>query len=254
MQQWIENKKAEVTNKASCSWTIASVPGMVSPAPHIIEDDIVQQFRQLELSTSAAHGQAFSRGKWSSEEEAALAIMPPIFTTIDDARLYLELILRRAYHFIAGARRALASKKPTVAVRYSDDEGNPVINEEPTSRETSEMSMDDYYAEQREHAADNKRWDDAFHHLFRHIQKSLSPSHPNSLLAMLLKIRSLSLSIRLAGSTSVSEMVYESTIYVRPNTRSLFPWRHSLVKTRRFSGTADFVSIISSHTSLKWLR
>lgn len=213
MQQWIEdNTTPEVLEERTSGergWSIASVPGISSPAPHIIEDDIVQQFRRLELTSLALNNLNPGRHRrFNRDEEAALSVMPPTFTDIEDARLYLELILGRAYHFMTEARRAWHCKKPIFSVRYSDED-NPAIKEAADLPEPSGLSPDELDEEQQIHAAANKRWDDAFQHLFRHLQKSVSASHPDLLLATLLKIRSLSLSIRLAGATCVSELVYD---------------------------------------------
>lgn len=213
MKEWIEenaqSENLEERNLVDRGWTIAYVPGITSPATHIIEDDIVQQFRRLELTSLALNSSNPSRyGKFESDEEAALHIMPPAFTDIKDARLYFELILRRAYHFIREARRAAHYAKPVLLVSFSDEE-NPIINGTPDSPELSRMTIDDLVEKQQIHSAENRRWDDAFQHLFRHIQKSVSGSHPDRLCATLLKIRSTALSIRLAGTILVSELHYD---------------------------------------------
>lgn len=213
MQEWIENNaKSENLEKGSLverGRTVASVPGILSPTPNIIEDDIVQQFRGLELASLALNNLSPGRHRrFDKDEEAALSVMPPIFTDIKDARLYFELILKRAYHFISEARRSEHYAKPVLLVSFSDEE-NAITKGNPDSSEPVRMTLDELGEEQQKHAAGNKHWDDAFQYLYRHIQKSVSTSHPDILCATLLKIRSAAMSIRLAGATSVSELVYD---------------------------------------------
>ena len=212
MHEWIEeHARSEVLDETKLverGWTIASVPGVLSPRPLVLEDDIIEQFRRLELSSLALNTPNLAqRWKFVREEEMAIRIMPPAFTDLKDARLYSDLILRRAYHFIRRTQRATSHVKPVLSLSYSDEE-HP-ITEDPEPLGLSRLSLEEFGAEQQMHASDNQKWSNAFQHFFRHLNKSLSESHPDLLCATLLRIRSLALRIRLAAAISASEMVYD---------------------------------------------
>lgn len=85
------------------------------------------------------------------------------------------------------------------------------MKEPPDSSDLSRMTLDGLEEEQHIHSAENKSWDDAFQHFFRHTQKpvSVSASHLDLLCATLLQIRLIALSIRLAGVMSISELFYD---------------------------------------------
>ena len=212
MQEWIEeHASSEISDQgrlAERGYTITSVPGLLSPQPLVVEDEIIEQFRRLELSSLMMDtGNLTRKRKFDRDEEAALGIMPPAFQDIKDAGLYFDLILGRAYHFIREAQQVMKHMKPVICVSFSDEE-NPFV-EDSNHSVLAQMSLDDLDEQAQKHAAVNQRWDDAFQHLFRHLNKSLSESHPDLLCATLLRIRSISLSIRLAGATTATEMVYD---------------------------------------------
>ena len=67
--------------------------------------------------------------------------------------------------------------------------------------------IDTIVMEQERHAAENRRWSQAFEHLLRRAIRK--PNDAESLQAFLLKIHSTSLTVRLAGILSSSEVGYD---------------------------------------------
>jgi hypothetical protein len=74
-----------------------------SPAPHIVEDELIEAFARLDLQImiyidpreASIHRTLKNEGTYSVRH------MPDLFTTVDEARKYWELIQRRTSHFIA---------------------------------------------------------------------------------------------------------------------------------------------------------
>jgi len=84
--------------------------GIHSPAPGTVEDEIVQAFARLDIQiltfidvrTVEEHAEMIDEGQETIEK------MPTQFSFLQEARIYLELTLRRAMHFMHVAVRALA--------------------------------------------------------------------------------------------------------------------------------------------------
>ena len=77
--------------------------GFSSPAPDIIEDFLVQTFGRLEIQTMSFLDSRPYECHLILKEEGKETVqqMPTTFISIDQARIYLDLIMRRLMHFIA---------------------------------------------------------------------------------------------------------------------------------------------------------
>jgi hypothetical protein len=75
--------------------------GMSSPSANV-KDELVQQFYRLELQTMAVFDRRPPSTHWFLRDEGAESIrtMPEEFTSVEQARLHLSLIMRRIYHFM----------------------------------------------------------------------------------------------------------------------------------------------------------
>jgi hypothetical protein len=106
--------------------------GLSTPAPKYIEDELVQQFNRMELQILHMYdGQTGeSQPKLMTEGTLSIRNMPEMFTDIDEAKLYLDLVMRRALRFMA---YSLAGKPPLVWFRDDPDEES-LFNLEDLSR------------------------------------------------------------------------------------------------------------------------
>ena len=74
-----------------------------SPAPLVVEDELIQGFGRLELLAMSysdprnAHMHELHRHCG----QASIDNMPPAFSNLKEARVYLELVMRRAMHWVA---------------------------------------------------------------------------------------------------------------------------------------------------------
>lgn len=77
--------------------------GLSSPAPFLVEDQVVRTLYQLEIQvmthTDTLSLDAHKRLKESGA--SALAKMPQVFQTVTDALIYGKLVMRRCVHFMA---------------------------------------------------------------------------------------------------------------------------------------------------------
>ncbi|KAE8448798.1 hypothetical protein EG329_008800 [Mollisiaceae sp. DMI_Dod_QoI] len=77
--------------------------GFSSPAPHVIEDSLVQMLGGLEISSYPFDDKALHQKLHQRATEEGLHIirnMPKRFQSTDESRLYLELLVRRSKHWL----------------------------------------------------------------------------------------------------------------------------------------------------------
>lgn len=87
--------------------------GMKSPAPDIIEDELVHAFSRLDLQIMTYIDERPASVHRMLKNEGALAVahMPASFNDIDEAHLYWELLQRRTAHFISVLYATVAAAK-----------------------------------------------------------------------------------------------------------------------------------------------
>lgn len=76
--------------------------GFTSPAPDIVEDEIVQLFGRLEIQTNSFidNGTLEHHEELRREGLENVRAMPTSFESLEQARIYLELVMRRLEHFM----------------------------------------------------------------------------------------------------------------------------------------------------------
>ncbi|CZR64327.1 uncharacterized protein PAC_14225 [Phialocephala subalpina] len=180
----------------------SSRPGISSPEPLTIEDEIVQQFRTLEVEASIVMDPLPSSYHAQKRLEGTETIqsMPEIFTSVEEARLYLDLICRRVHHFIFSIRpgrgyRKLQSQLETPGLQTGFD------TIEPFPGLSSALEI-----EQELYTQEIQRWQTSFDPLF----VSGIPSSTDYLPISLLKIRSNVLLVTLYGELTSTQIIYDS--------------------------------------------
>lgn len=180
-----------------------ALPGINSPDPDIVEDEIIQQFRMLELEASVLvdpkpreyHERLRRDGNDTVNQ------MPETFTTTHEARQFLELIMRRSHHFLG----TVVPQKPSPSTQSPWDPETQSLVASFNTFETFEGSIQPLQFEQEKYTAENRRWNSAFESLYI----SRTPDHRDYLSTQLLKIRSRVLGILVAGELSTTEMIYD---------------------------------------------
>ena len=206
LQQWRTKTMALEEN--------AQRPRLLSPAPLTVEDEIVAAFHGLDiqLATISDCRRAACYEEMVNDYRVAISSLPATFTDLQEARIYLILIMRRICHFIAMTRRPAE----TVALAKRFD------NEPPSEFSTStDMSIhgtsfkvtEDDQAKQTQFGADIASWERVFAPL---LKRSLTkvrcevPSDINTYIAAArLQIQCIATRILTAGVVITNEMEYD---------------------------------------------
>ncbi|TVY22458.1 hypothetical protein LHYA1_G009072 [Lachnellula hyalina] len=176
--------------------------GGISPsAPNIIEDELLQQFDRMELQVLALYDTRMGEQHQILKDEGNSFVrnMPEAFVNIDDARQYLELIMRRTFHFMAYAQ---ADKYALLNFKEVQEDAYP--------KELSRalVILDGLQVQQEMYAAENRRWSKAFESLFRSSLKDIN--HLDAFQVLMMKIHSLNTTMRLNGHLSSTELIWDS--------------------------------------------
>ncbi|KAG0651301.1 Aspercryptin biosynthesis cluster-specific transcription regulator atnN [Hyphodiscus hymeniophilus] len=187
--------------------------GTSSLSSHVIEDELVQQFKRLDLQTLSWFGARtpVDHTRFKCEGSLLLRSMPKEFANIEEARSYLDIVMRRTYHFMAYALKGKVSFLAfhDTVLGDSDLDIKECWKNNPRANVSGSIldPVDGIHIEQEKHAAEIRRWSQAFQPLFHSALQNRDESQ--LLETFLLKIHSTSLTVRLAGILSSSELVYD---------------------------------------------
>ncbi|KAE9363257.1 hypothetical protein N431DRAFT_524157 [Stipitochalara longipes BDJ] len=162
--------------------------GTQSPSPDVVEDEIVHAFARLDIQmltfidvrSAEEHALMIDEGKETIEK------MPTRFSFLEEARVYFELISRRAMHFMQVAVRALADAQKA-------------------GLETTSAYY--YQATQKKYAEELERWSQAFHPLYERIQRKKVARV--DIAAHLLFVNSMAMNIILATCLHTDNMCFD---------------------------------------------
>ncbi|KAG0647247.1 Aspercryptin biosynthesis cluster-specific transcription regulator atnN [Hyphodiscus hymeniophilus] len=179
------------------------LPDINPSEPDVMEDEIVQQLRMLELEASVLYNPKPREYHERLRKEGSESVnnMPDTFSNTHEARTYLELIMRRSHHFLG----TVVPQKPSPSTEAADPDTQSLVADFNTFL-TFGGAVQPLQFEQERYAAELRRWTLAFQSLF----ESGTPEQNDFLSTQLLKIRSRVLGILLAGELSTSEMIYDN--------------------------------------------
>lgn len=188
--------------------------GPASPLPDGVEDELVHQFNRMELQVMAVYDARIpsEHRRMAREGQISIKEMPERFTSIGEAESYLDLIMRRTMHFMASALADDQSKYLRFDNEIAD---SPSVNGSP---EPVHLPIDiskwlrnapeELSVEQEIYASENRRWAQAYEPIYRPTLLD----RVESFRAMLLKLQSIAMDIRMAGHLSKTELVYDKYI------------------------------------------
>jgi hypothetical protein len=153
--------------------------GIHSPEPGVVEDEIVQAFARLDIQmltfidvrTTEEHAEMIDEGAETIEK------MPTTFSFLEEARIYFELISRRAMHFMQVAVRALADDQrggvdmSTVTAVEDNPAQSWIKAGQPFGQKVSRTQACYYRVTQKKYAEEFNRWNRAFQPLYQRIQQ-----------------------------------------------------------------------------------
>ena len=182
--------------------------GFKSPAPDIIEDEIVQAFGRLDMqANSFVDSRSVATHRILKDCGAeSIARMPSTFSSINEAKVYWELVMRRLMHFISVANDYRAKFRPEVGDINDSSEGG-ILNRFilPTLHVSEEG-----FEEQRKHLNELSRWSIAFSPLLR--QARLQPASKDFAGATVLRLRFVAAYIALSCGLSNTQTSFDSHI------------------------------------------
>jgi hypothetical protein len=187
--------------------------GFSSPAPDNVEDYLVQTFGRMEIQSMSVFDprpvethQALKR-----EGKQKVQQMPNPFSSLEQARVYLDLISRRLMHYNlsrGGSRRALPGKQ--VPMPWPDtsvlqpmpwiDGNTPVQNASPN------LSSSDIRAEQASLAQELATWTEAFAPI---LSTSRTSGGQDAISALTLSISAITSQISLRAAFFTNESDYD---------------------------------------------
>ncbi|TVY20324.1 hypothetical protein LARI1_G002100 [Lachnellula arida] len=212
LHRWVEKYPHKVT-------------GLGSPNSSIIEDDIYSEFARQDLSTALRlmtiadskpaprpgpqmqrHGTMWGIEKQLERHQfrrregtPAVQNMPASFSSIDEARNYLELILRRTFHLVGETFTRIVSVKSESGHAYTADSPGELID----PCHVPEMLLEDRDG----YIQDIRRWCKAFDPI---LDSSLASVDTKiSMGAALLRIHALGAEISLAGTYFTQECSFD---------------------------------------------
>ncbi|TVY32110.1 Beauvericin cluster-specific repressor, partial [Lachnellula subtilissima] len=184
-----------------------ALPGISSPEPRIIEDELFQQIRMLDAEAGILcdpRPREYHE-RLRHEGSSTVQTMPTRYTSMDESRLYLDLITRRTRHFISAVRPGktgrsiIPSEVESPGLRTHFDEVEPFDG-------LYQSSACLLRRQQELYAFEIIRWSAAFEPLYAMV----TPSEHEFLAFQLLKIRANVLTIQLYGEMATTEMEYDS--------------------------------------------
>jgi hypothetical protein len=181
--------------------------GMKSPVPDIVEDELIHQFHRMELTIMTVYDARIPSVHSQLKEDGDMTVknMPHTFTLLSEASQYFVLIMRRTYHFIANA---LADNSPYTTFRDFSSVLNPNSNLSNDFTTWLRDAPDELQVEQEKYAAENRRWAQAFEPLLCFAYSNYEQQ--DSVRLLLLKLHSVTLTVRLAGHLSKTELIYDN--------------------------------------------
>ncbi|TVY78303.1 Beauvericin cluster-specific repressor BEA4 [Lachnellula suecica] len=170
-----------------------------------IEDELVQQFNRMELQILTVHDIRTREEHQELKNEGVFSIrnMPETFRDNDEARWYLDLIMRRAFHFMAYAQ---ADRLVQLKFRESPDEPSAFDNLEGLSQTLD--ASGGLEVEQEIYASESRRWSSAFEPLFHSSLEDINDV--DAFRVLLMKVHSLTTTIRLSIHLSPTELITDS--------------------------------------------
>jgi hypothetical protein len=172
--------------------------GFSSPAPHIVEDDVILTFTQLEIHT-IAHTDRLSVDTHMLLKESGtsqLLKMPAAFQTLSEAIIYATIVIRRCVHFMA------------VSWIYGDE--NAVVPDTSFSLldRAPACSSTEGFRDQDKHFKELRRWHDAFLPIL--LRARTPDGHKDFLAATCMYMHHLTVYIGVITQLASDELIYDT--------------------------------------------
>ncbi|RDW92217.1 hypothetical protein BP5796_01611 [Coleophoma crateriformis] len=183
--------------------------GLVSPAPLDVDDELVEAFERLNLQVTTVFDvrPVEVHQRIIHEARNVVQLMPSIFDDMNQARRYLNAVMRRCHHFLATSwsksnAGALYRKLGALPAEEVVTTGNNIFS--------TPLTVDDSVREQapgfmREIAS----WSRSFEPLFQESRSREKVGTQNYIVGTLLRLHAIATKIVVAGASFTYETSYD---------------------------------------------
>jgi hypothetical protein len=183
--------------------------GILSPAPHVVEDDLVHAFAQLDLQIITI---ADARGHKVHDSlkhlgDNTIANMPATFKDINEARVYWDIVMTRSYHFLLTAWEMSRSEDLARPFMTTSPSHTFITNSSKTLHSTPNIITDELLEQQKGYAAEVSRWHYAFHPIWMRLSKTTR--NKELLEATMVLINCIALKIMVAAVAFPDQISYD---------------------------------------------
>jgi hypothetical protein len=202
-----------------------------SPAPVIVDEELVEAFNHLDLQISTIYDPRPADAHRAAIREGLEAVktMPPIFYDLSEAQSYLVAVMRRCHHFLATTWPSSETHALSRDFEIVPPE-DVIITTGINIWSTSYTVSDSLRIEQQEFAEDIRRWSQAFQPLFDSTRQSETIGSRSHLVATLLRIHAINTTIVIAGVLFTEEVAYDVFL---PEFQELFDLATIVVQAHR---------------------
>ena len=199
LQAWMSENTRGISHSLSIS----------SPAPHIVEDDLVYAFSQLDLQilTIADARDHKVHDCLMHLGDETIANMPTTFKDINEARVYWDLVMGRSYHFLLSAWELSRSEELARPFMAMSPSHTFITNSSKTLHSTPNVITDELLEQQKLYAAEVSRWHRAFHPIW--IRLSKTARDKELLTATIVLVNCIALEIMVAAVAFPDQMSYD---------------------------------------------
>ncbi|KAF8857841.1 hypothetical protein BDZ45DRAFT_422747 [Acephala macrosclerotiorum] len=237
------------------------VAGISSPAPHIVEDQLIQAagFFETQIIGFFDHRPVETHSAMKHEGSETIRLMPSNFRDLDEARRYWDLIGRRVMHFLceASAKGRNGYQLGRWTPPSSDKGLKEDINFGPDSTyqalvTPSEM-LEELKREQTQYSQEIQRWRSAFSDLYSKIKRSSNRRLITG--AHTLHVKARGLEIGLSGAMDTSNCAHEKHF---AEFRDVVNVAREIIRAKKRFSKADFTFeqgiLPTLHMTAKWCR
>jgi hypothetical protein len=233
--------------------------GITSPAPHIIEDNLLQAASYFETQiVGLIDGRSLEdHARLKLEGNETIARMPRTFKDLHEACVYWDLVSRRSMHFVceysSESHRGLnlyaeyEARKPTgLADKLSD----------PLSSSNSQLDgerLAHYQCKRNEYLNDIARWSAAFSDLYSRLKRTTNQRQIMGAHTLYVKSRSMEMGV---GSAIENGMCSHDKYFT--HFREIATLSREIIRIKKILSKSEFaveLGIIPSlHMAAKWCR
>lgn len=231
--------------------------GISSPAPHIIEDQLIQAagFFETQIIGFFDCRSADAHAELKREGSETIRLMPKIFRDMDEARQYWELIARRVMHFVCETSSRARNAQPVWRQSPTGDEAmkedihmGPALEQGASADKFVEFKI-----EQQEYAHEISRWRSAFSELYSKIKRSANRRLVTG--AHTLHVKSRGIEIGLAGAMDTNNCAFDKHF---AEFRDIVTVSREIIRAKKTFSSSDFtfeLGIVPTlHMAAKWCR